>query len=179
MVPGQVAAGAQDLRKRGTSVDQTVQPFSSRCSEEDGKQSLPEYITKNYQVIIFPGSKRQSAGSPVNRSPNSRSFHPTLSIHFSQFCRPTGCTHTLRFTAKAFYSTQLPGTQNENLLDPISWDLTSHSKGPWLRSTGMFQLAAIHGSGSFHTLPSLPQAAACLGLFILNPDPLLFTQPKC
>lgn len=140
-----MAAGAQDLREAGTSGDQTVQPFSSRFSEEDGEQSLPEYITKNYQVIIFPGSKRQSAGSPVNRSPNSRSFHPTLRIHFSQFCRPTGCTHTLRFTAKAFYSTQLPGTQNENLFYPISWDPTSHSKGPRLRSISTFQLATIHG----------------------------------
>lgn len=35
------------------------------------------------------------------------------------------------------------------------------------------------GSGSCHTSPSLPQAASCLGLFLPNPDPSLFTQPKC
>lgn len=62
----------------------------------------PEHIMKNYQVILFPGSKEHSAPSPGTRAPAAI---PSPATERSLFSLPQAPgMHTLRFVIQAFYT---------------------------------------------------------------------------
>lgn len=122
---------------------------------------------ENYQVILLPGSKQHSAHAPLSRSPSTIPSPRTRRSVSSVPQAPS--MHTLRFIIQAAKNpTWKP-------ILPNFLRSTGHSEGPgWLCR----HLPPGYLHGIPHTPPSRRQAASCLRLCMLKPDPSLSPKPN-